>query len=321
MGDYCKTAVAKLREEIGPKGRVLLALSGGVDSSVLAALLAEAVGDRLTCVFVDHGLMRKNEGDEVEDAFRQVGRELRPGGRRGAVPLQAGRRRATPSRSGKIIGEEFIRVFRGRGQEASASPMRTSWPRAPFIPTSSSPASATPPSSRATTTCGGLPDVCGLQGRSSSPCDLLFKDEVRAAGPGAGPARVPGHAPALPRPRPCHPRSSAISPRKRLDTLRDADFIFREEIAKAGEDRNLNQYFAVLTNTRSVGVMGDGRTYDYTLALRAVTTSDFMTADWARIPYERAGPDLRPHRQRGQGHQPDRLRYHQSKPPATIEWE
>ena len=279
MGDYKRTAVAAIREKVGG-GRVLLALSGGVDSSVAAALLAEAVGEQLTCVFVDHGLMRKNEGDEVEAAFDQWAMNfVRVDAEERFLSKLAGV--TEPERKRKIIGEEFIRVFEEEAKKIGAVDFLAQGTIYPDVIESGTGDAAVIKSHH---NVGGLPDYVDFK-EIIEPLRLLFKDEVRQLGRELGlpeylVMRQPFPGPGL------AIRVIGDLTKEKLDLLREADFIFRDEIAKAGEDKNLNQYFAVLTNTRSVGVMGDGRTYDYTLALRAVTTSDFMTADWARIPYD-----------------------------------
>ncbi len=313
MGDYKNTAIAAVREKVGD-GRVLLALSGGVDSSVVAALLAEAVGRQLTCVFVDHGLMRLNEGDEVEAAFSKwdinfvrVDAETR------FLLKLAGE--AEPERKRKIIGEEFIRVFEEEAKKIGAVDFLAQGTIYPDVIESGAGDAAVIKSHH---NVGGLPDYVDFL-EIIEPLRLLFKDEVRQLGRELGlpeylVTRQPFPGPGL------AIRVMGDLTKEKLDILREADFIFRDEIAKAGEDRNLNQYFAVLTNTRSVGVMGDSRTYDYTLALRAVTTSDFMTADWARIPYDVL--DKISTRIVNEVKGINRIVYDiTSKPPATIEWE
>ena len=313
MGDYKNTAIAAIREKVG-SGKVLLALSGGVDSSVCAALLAEAVGRQLTCVFVDHGLMRKNEGDEVEAAFRpwdinfvRVDAETR------FLLKLAGE--AEPERKRKIIGEEFIRVFEEEAKKIGAVDFLAQGTIYPDVIESGAGDAAVIKSHH---NVGGLPDYVDFK-EIIEPLRLLFKDEVRQLGRELGlpeylVSRQPFPGPGL------AIRCIGDLTKEKLDILREADAIYREEIAAAGEDRNINQYFAVLTNTRSVGVMGDGRTYDYTLALRAVTTSDFMTADWARIPYDVL--DKISTRIVNEVKGINRIVYDiTSKPPATIEWE
>ena len=313
MGDYKNTAIARLRERIGG-GNVLLALSGGVDSSVAAALLAEAVGPQLTCVFVDHGLMRLNEGDEVERAFAKwdlnfvrVDAETRFLLRLAGVD--------EPERKRKIIGGEFIRVFEEEAKKIGRVDFLAQGTIYPDVIESGAGEAAVIKSHH---NVGGLPDYVDFK-EIVEPLRMLFKDEVRQLGRELGlpeylVSRQPFPGPGL------AIRIIGDITKEKADMLRQADFIFREEMARAGEDKRLNQYFAVLTNTRSVGVMGDGRTYDYTLALRAVTTSDFMTADWARIPYELL--DRVSGRIVNEVKGINRIVYDiTSKPPATIEWE
>ena len=313
MEDYCKTAVRELREKIGG-GRVLLALSGGVDSSVAAALLAEAVGDQLTCVFVDHGLMRKNEGDEVEAAFAKWKLNfVRVDAERRFLEKLAGV--VEPEDKRKIIGEEFIRVFEEESRKIGAVEYLAQGTIYPDVIESGLGDAAVIKSHH---NVGGLPDYVEFK-EILEPLRLLFKDEVRELGRELGlpeylVMRQPFPGPGL------AIRIIGEITKEKADTLRDADAIFREEIAAAGLDKAINQYFAVLTNTRSVGVMGDSRTYDYTLALRAVTTTDFMTADWARIPYETL--DQISTRLVNEVKGVNRVVYDiTSKPPATIEWE
>ena len=313
MEDYKNTAISAVREKVG-QGKVLLALSGGVDSSVVAALLAEAVGKQLTCVFVDHGLMRLNEGDEVEAAFSKWDINF--------VRVDAESRFLLklagvdePERKRKIIGEEFIRVFEEEAKKVGAVDFLAQGTIYPDVIESGAGDAAVIKSHH---NVGGLPDYVDFR-EIIEPLRLLFKDEVRQLGRELGlpeylVSRQPFPGPGL------AIRIIGDITKEKADMLREADFIFRDEIAKAGEDKNLNQYFAVLTNTRSVGVMGDGRTYDYTLALRAVTTSDFMTADWARIPYDVL--DKISTRIVNEVKGINRICYDiTSKPPATIEWE
>ena len=313
MANYAKQAIQDIREKVGD-GKVLLALSGGVDSSVAAQLLSKAVGSQLTCIFVDHGLMRKHEGDEVEAAFANSGMNF--------IRVDAEERFlekldgiSDPERKRKIIGEEFIRVFEDEGRKIGAVDFLAQGTIYPDVIESGAGDAAVIKSHH---NVGGLPAVVDFKGLIE-PLRMLFKDEVRQLGlelcladylvwrqpfPGPGLAiRVMGEI-----------------TKDKLDILRDADYIFRDEIAKAGLDHNINQYFAVLTNTRTVGVMGDFRTYDYTLALRGVTTTDFMTADWARIPYEVL--DTISSRIVNEVDHINRIVYDiTSKPPATVEWE
>ncbi len=279
MGDYKETAIRQIREKVGG-GKVLLALSGGVDSSVAAALLAEAVGSQLTCVFVDHGLMRLNEGDEVEEAFKKWDINFV---RANAEELFLSKLSGVsePERKRKIIGEEFIRVFEEEAKKIGRVDYLVQGTIYPDVIESGAGDAAVIKSHH---NVGGLPDYVDFK-EIIEPLRMLFKDEVRQLGRELGlpeylVMRQPFPGPGL------AIRVIGEVTKDKLDTLRLADFIFRDEIAKAHLEGTMNQYFAVLTNMRSVGVMGDGRTYDYTLALRSVTTTDFMTADWTRIPYE-----------------------------------
>ena len=313
MGDYCRTAIAAVREKVG-SGRVLLALSGGVDSSVAAALVAEAVGSQLTCVFVDHGLMRKNEGDEVEAAFSKWNINfIRVDAEQRFLSKLAGV--SEPEAKLHIIGEEFIRVFEEEGKKIGSVDYLCQGTIYPDIIESGLGDAATIKSHH---NVGGLPDYVDFK-EIIEPLRMLFKDEVRQLGRELGlpeylVTRQPFPGPGL------AIRIIGEVTKEKADVLRDADAIFREEIALAGWDSKISQYFAVLTNMRSVGVMGDGRTYDYTLALRGVTTSDFMTADWARIPYEVL--DKISVRIVNEVQGINRIVYDiTSKPPATIEWE
>ncbi|MCD7903123.1 MAG: glutamine-hydrolyzing GMP synthase [Oscillospiraceae bacterium] len=313
MGDYCQRAIAELREKIG-SGRVLLALSGGVDSSVCAALLAEAVGSQLTCVFVDHGLMRKDEGDEVERAFAKWDLDF--------VRVNAAKRFLTrlhgveePERKRKIIGEEFIRVFEEEGRKIGQVDFLAQGTIYPDVIESGLGAGAVIKSHH---NVGGLPDAVEFR-EIVEPLRLLFKDEVRQLGRELGlpeylVMRQPFPGPGL------AIRVLGEVTEDKLAILREADAIFREEMAASGQDRCASQYFAVLTGCRSVGVMGDARTYGWTIALRSVTTDDFMTADWSRIPYE----TLEKASSRITNEVPTitRVVYDiTSKPPATVEWE
>lgn len=313
MGDYCKSAIASLRQKIGD-GKVLLALSGGVDSSVAAALLAEAVGNQLTCVFVDHGLMRLNEGDEVEAAFKQWDINfVRVDAEKRFLDKLAGV--TEPERKRKIIGEEFIRVFEEESKKIGKVDFLAQGTIYPDVIESGLGNAATIKSHH---NVGGLPDYVDFK-EIVEPLRMLFKDEVRALGrelklPEYLVSRQPFPGPGL------AIRVIGDITKEKLDILRKADWVFRDELHREGADASLSQYFAVLTGMRSVGVMGDGRTYDYTLALRAVNTSDFMTADWARIPYDVL--DRISVRIVNEVGSINRIVYDiTSKPPATIEWE
>ena len=313
MADYKRRAIEEIRSKVGD-GKVLLALSGGVDSSVAAALLAEAVGSQLTCVFVDHGLMRNNEGDEVEAAFakwdinflRVDAEERFLTALKGVVEPEAKR---------KIIGEEFIRVFEIEGKKIGSVDYLVQGTIYPDVIESGKGDAAVIKSHH---NVGGLPDYVDFK-EIIEPLRMLFKDEVRALGRELGLAetlvqRQPFPGPGL------GIRVIGEVTKEKLDILREADYIFRDEIAKAGLQNTMSQYFAALTNMRSVGVMGDGRTYDYALALRSVSTSDFMTADWVRIPYEVL--DKVSVRIVNEVRCINRILYDvTSKPPATIEFE
>ena len=313
MANYAKKAIEDIRAKVGD-GKVLLALSGGVDSSVAAQLISKAVGSQLTCIFVDHGLMRKNEGDEVETAFANSGMNfIRVDASERFLGKLAGV--TDPERKRKIIGEEFIRVFEDEGKKIGAVDYLAQGTIYPDVIESGSGDAAVIKSHH---NVGGLPAVVDFKGLIE-PLRMLFKDEVRQLGLELGLAdylvwRQPFPGPGL------AIRVMGEITKEKLDILRDADAIYREEIANAGLDRSINQYFAVLTSTRTVGVMGDFRTYDYTLALRGVTTTDFMTADWARIPYDVL--DKISSRIVNEVDHINRIVYDiTSKPPSTIEWE
>ena len=313
MGDYKDTAIKQIREKVGD-GKVLLALSGGVDSSVAAALLAEAVGNQLTCVFVDHGLMRLNEGDEVEEAFKKWNINfVRANAEEHFLSKLAGV--SDPETKRKIIGEEFIRIFEAEAKKIGQVDYLVQGTIYPDVIESGKGDAAVIKSHH---NVGGLPDHVDFK-EIIEPLRMLFKDEVRQLGRELGlpeylVMRQPFPGPGL------AIRVIGDITKEKLDTLRLADFIFRDEIAKAGIENTMSQYFAVLTNMRSVGVMGDGRTYEYTLALRSVATSDFMTADWVHIPYDVL--DKVSVRIVNEVPGINRIVYDiTSKPPATIEWE
>ena len=282
MDSFVQKTIEELRQQIGG-GRALCALSGGVDSSVAAVLLSKAIGSQLTCVFVDHGLLRKNEGDEVEAVF----------GRGGTYDVNFVRINARdrfyarlkgvtePEQKRKIIGEEFIRVFEEAAREIGAVDFLVQGTIYPDVIESGLGKSAVIKSHH---NVGGLPDHVDFK-EIVEPLRLLFKDEVRAAGRELGIPdylvdRQPFPGPGL------GIRIIGEVTAEKVHIVQEADAIYREEIEKAGIRKNLGQYFAALTNMRSVGVMGDGRTYDYAIALRAVETSDFMTAESAQLPWE-----------------------------------
>lgn len=314
MSEFAEKSIQSLREKIGD-GKVLCALSGGVDSSVAAIMLHKAVGKQLTCVFVDNGLLRKNEGDEVENLFRNQFdiNLIRANAQDRFLSKLAGV--TEPEKKRKIIGEEFIRVFEAEAKKIGTVDFLVQGTIYPDVIESGAGDAAVIKSHH---NVGGLPEHVDFK-EIIEPLRDLFKDEVRQLGIELGlPEKFVWRQP-FPGPGLAVRVIGEITEDK-LVILRDADAIFREEIANAGLDRSVNQYFAVITDMRSVGVMGDGRTYDYTLALRAVTTTDFMTADWARIPYDVL--EKASNRIVNEVKHVNRLVYDiTSKPPATIEWE
>jgi GMP synthase (glutamine-hydrolysing) len=314
MSSFANEQILKLRERIGDK-KVLLGLSGGVDSSVAAVLIHKAVGKQLTCIFVDHGLLRKNEGDEVETVFKKefdmniirVNAEDRF--------LEKLKGISEPEAKRKIIGEEFIRVFEEEAKKIGTVDFLAQGTIYPDVIESGLGDAAVIKSHH---NVGGLPDFVDFK-EIIEPLRDLFKDEVRKTGLELGIPEFLVYRQPFPGPGLAIRIIGDIT-KEKLIVLQDADYIFREEISKNGLDKEINQYFAVLTNMRSVGVMGDERTYDYTLALRGVTTSDFMTADWARIPYDVL--EKVSNRIVNEVSHINRIVYDvTSKPPSTIEWE
>ena len=310
MDDYIERQVAEIREKVG-NDRVILGLSGGVDSSVAAALISRAIGSQLTCIFVDHGMMRKNEADEVAAAFKDMPLNLRMVD---ASELYLSKLKGirVPERKRKIIGKLFIDVFTEEAKKINGVKFLAQGTIYPDVIESGNKKAATIKSHH---NVGGLPKKLGFE--LLEPLRGLFKDEVRAVGRKLGLPdylvdRQPFPGPGL------AVRVIGDLTREKLDILRDADLIFRQELEASGE--KASQYFAVLTGNRSVGVMGDGRTYDYTLALRAIITNDFMTGTFAPLSYELLSKVSRRITNEVRG--VNRVVYDiTDKPPATIEWE
>ena len=314
MSSFVENSIKTLKEKIRDK-KALCALSGGVDSSVAAVLLSKAIGKNLTCIFVDHGLLRKNEGDEVEKIFTENYdlNFIRVDAKDRFLQKLAGV--TDPERKRKIIGEEFIRVFEAEAKKIGTVDFLVQGTIYPDVIESGLGKSAVIKSHH---NVGGLPDYVDFK-EIVEPLRNLFKDEVRKTGLELGIPEELVYRQPFPGPGLAIRIIGDITEDK-LNILKDADSIFREEIAKAGLHKSINQYFAVLTNLKSVGVMGDERTYDYTIALRAVETTDFMTGVWSKIPYsvlEKVSSRIV-----NEVKHVNRVVYDiTSKPPATIEWE
>lgn len=314
MGDLMQEYITNLRQQIG-ENKILCALSGGVDSSVAAALVHRAVGDQLTCIFVDNGLLREGEADSVEQVFRREFKInlIRVDARDKFLSALAGVE--DPERKRKIIGELFIRVFEAEAAKLDDIKLLVQGTIYPDVVESGNTHAAVIKTHH---NVGGLPKDTRFTG-IVEPLRQLFKDEVRALGRALGLPnfvvdRQPFPGPGL------AIRVMGDVAEEKLAILRRADAILREEIANAGLDKSIWQYFAVLTNTKTVGVMGDERTYFHTIALRAVTSTDGMTADWARIPFDTL--EKISSRITNEVPKVSRIVYDiTSKPPATIEWE
>ena len=314
ISSFVDDSIKSLKEKIGDK-KALCALSGGVDSSVAAVLLSKAIGKNLTCIFLDHGLLRKNEGDEVEEIFKKQYdiNLIRVNCKDRFLEKLAGV--TDPEKKRKIIGEEFIRVFEEEAKKIGTVDFLVQGTIYPDVIESGLGKSSVIKSHH---NVGGLPEHVDFK-EIVEPLRDLFKDEVRKTGLELGiPENLVFRQP-FPGPGLAIRIIGDITDDK-LNILKDADSIFREEIANFGLHKSINQYFAVLTNLKSVGVMGDERTYDYTIALRAVETTDFMTGVWSKIPYEVL--EKVSSRIVNEVEHVNRVVYDiTSKPPATIEWE
>jgi GMP synthase (glutamine-hydrolysing) len=314
MSDFAKESIANYKKELAGK-KVLLGLSGGLDSSVVAILLHQAIGKNLVCVFVDHGLLRKNEGDYVENLFRNKFdvNLIRVNAKERFLAKLKGI--DEPEAKRKIIGKEFIEVFKEEALKIGDIDVLSQGTIYPDVIESGKDASAVIKSHH---NVGGLPKDIGFK-EIVEPLRSLFKDEVRAIGLELGLPEELVYRQPFPGPGLAVRIIGEITEDK-IRIVQDSDAILREEFIKHGLDKIANQYFTVVTNTRSVGVMGDARTYGYTLALRAVTTDDFMTATWTKIPYDVL--EIISSRITNEVKGVNRIVYDiTSKPPATVEWE
>lgn len=314
MDNFVKSSIEKYKKELANK-KVLLALSGGLDSSVVALLLNKAIGKNLVCVFVDHGLLRKDEGDYVEKVFKGTFdiNLIRVDAK--ARFLSALKGVTDPETKRKIIGREFIEVFKEEAKKIGNIDVLSQGTIYPDVIESGKDSSAVIKSHH---NVGGLPKEIGFK-EIVEPLRDLFKDEVREIGLELGLPYELAYRQPFPGPGLAVRIIGGITIEK-IKIAQDSDAILREEFLKAGLERVANQYFTVVTNTQSVGIMGDARTYGFTLALRAVTTDDFMTATWTKVPYEVL--EKISSRITNEVHGINRVTYDiTSKPPATVEWE
>ena len=314
MDDFVKQTMEKYKRELAGK-KVLLGLSGGLDSSVVALLLHNAIGKNLVCVFVDHGLLRKDEGDYVTKLFREKFdiNLIRVNAKERFFKELKGI--SEPEAKRKIIGREFIEVFREEAKKIGNIDVLSQGTIYPDVIESGKDSSAVIKSHH---NVGGLPKDIGFK-EIIEPIRDLFKDEVREIGLELGLPKELAYRQPFPGPGLAVRIIGEITEEK-IKLVQDSDAILREEFKKHGIDKMANQYFTVLTDTRSVGVMGDARTYGYTLALRAVTTDDFMTASWTRVPYDVL--EIISSRITNEIKGINRVVYDiTSKPPATVEWE